>query len=221
MVSMKGKGNRQTYWLLGEDPKFKVRKKQKNENIQDAAPDSNGHLLTARNSSKNQNSSFSTIMRCHSFESPKKLRFACDDNLHKKNCLEVISDGSPCKKTKIESAVEYHNNAWKTSSSSCPCMENMANSTASLTQSQLCMVDRNDKSGLMTNPICHSVPILISQHLSVPNFLAIHTFSAPASPRKPKVTDLNKFSESEEVMPWADSTPLLKVTKPQESETCV
>lgn len=229
LVPMKGKGDRQTYWLMGEDPEFKeLRKERKKDSIQKAAAvqDTNGHLLVARSSLKNRNNPFkSTIPRCLSFESPKKLRFASDENLEKRksssHLLDVISDGSPCKKSRVEHSLDCCSDVWKTSSTSCPCIENLANSAATLAQSQLSMLDRDERRGMTTKSICHSVPMLISHHLSVPNFPIIHTLSAPTSPRKPNVMDLSKFPECEEVMPWADSTPLLKVTKPQDSETGV
>ncbi|KAH0808525.1 hypothetical protein GEV33_014265 [Tenebrio molitor] len=237
IVSMKGKGEQQTYWLLGEDPYFRALRKEEREKrrlkmegkpYKNGQLDSNGHLIITRSSLKNKNSIVrSPIPRCSSFESPKKLRFASGDNLEKKNdsnFLEVISDNSPCKKSAnslIGNSLDCCSEAWKTSSTSCPCIENLANSAATLAQSQLSMLYKEEKIVKLTRPTCYSVPMLCSQQLSVPHCPVIHTISAPTSPRKQDMVDLSKFPECEEVIPWADSTPLLKITKPQDSETCV
>ncbi|XP_015839153.1 guanylate cyclase 32E [Tribolium castaneum] len=229
MVSMKGKGEQQTYWLLGEDPYFRnLRKEERSKRrtkTETKSLNTNGHFIITRSSLKNKNSIVrSPLPRCSSFESPKKLRFASGDNLEKKsdsNFLEVISDNSPCKKSSnslVENSLDCCSEAWKTSSTSCPCIENLANSAATLAQSQLSMLYKDEKNVKLVRPTCYSVPMLCS--LAVPRPV-IHTISAPTSPRKQDLVDLTKFPECEEVIPWADSTPLLKITKPQDSETGV
>lgn len=136
--------------------------------------------------------------------------------------LNVISDNSPCKKSinsLIESSHECCSEAWKTSSTSCPCIENLANSAATLAQSQLSMFCKEEKCLRATKPSYNSVPTLCYR-LSVPPYPTIHTISAPTSPRREDLL-LMRYPECDEILPWADCTPLLKVTKPPDSETCV
>lgn len=230
---MKGKGDQKTYWLVGEDPQYKKMRKEERESrraLLDGRKttqlDSNGHYIITRSSLKNKNSIVkSPIPRCSSFESPKRLRFASGDNLEKKNDvkhLDVISDQSPCKKSAcslIENSLNDCSEQLRTSSTSCPCIENLANSAATLAHSQLSVLCKDEKSHKLSKPSCYSVPMLCSQ-LSLPHFPLIHTLSAPASPRKQDLL-LSKYPECDEVIPWADSAPLLKITKPTDSETCV
>lgn len=236
IVAMKGKGDQKTYWLVGEDPVFQRKRKDAREkrraeadgrNVRTSQLDSNGHYIITRSSLKNKNSIVrSPIPRCSSFESPKRLRFASTGEETEKKpenkLLEVISDNSPCKKSSysyMENSLDCCSEAWKTSSTSCPCIENLANSAATLAQSQLSMFSKDDKSVKLTRPSCYSVPTLCS-HLTVPHYPIIHTISAPTSPRKQDLL-LSKFPECEEVIPWMDSTPLLKITKALDSESCV
>ncbi|CAH0555549.1 unnamed protein product [Brassicogethes aeneus] len=232
VVQMKGKGDQKTYWLIGEDHQYRRMRKEdrdKRRAMLDGRKttqvDSNGHCIITRSSLKNKNSIVkSPLPRCSSFESPKRLRFASGDNLEKKNdiqFLDVIAD-SPCKKSAcslIESSLNDCSEQWKTSSTSCPCIENLANSAATLAHSQLSVLCKDEKSQKLSKPSCYSVPMLCSQ-LSIPHFPLIHTISAPSSPRKKDLL-LSRFPECEEVIPWADSAPLLKITKPLDSESCV
>ncbi|CAH1122713.1 unnamed protein product [Ceutorhynchus assimilis] len=238
LVSMKGKGNQQTYWLLGEDPHFRKIRKELRErrreelrgrNIRTSQPDGNGHYTVTRSSLKNKNSIVkSPIPRCSSFESPKRLRFANGDNLEHRNenkYLEAISDNSPCRKNFEYLASDSLfmtpccNEIWKTASTSCPCIENLANSAALLAQSQLVVMSDDQK---LASPICHSVPTLCCR-LSVPQNVPDHAISAPTSPRRQDVTLLSEYASDvdEGITMWAESTPLLKVTKPQDLESCV
>lgn len=227
IVTMKGKGEQQTYWLVGEDPEFRkkraeTRKLRRSESKtqRNGQLDLNGHCIVTRSSlkNKNNNSTAKVLTRCSSFESPKKLRFASGENLENhgkaKKLLECITDSSPCKKSAnslIESSLECCSEAWKTSSTSCPCIENLANSTATLAQSQLSMFTKDDKHvKLSSKPACSSVPVL-SSNLVVPKCQA-HAISAPPSPRKPDGT-IGKLIECDEVVVWAESAPLLKVSK--------
>ncbi|CAH1154232.1 unnamed protein product [Phaedon cochleariae] len=227
LVPMKGKGDQQTYWLLGEEPHQRLRRKEDRErkriesdgrNIKMAQVDGNGQSVMTRSSLKNKNSIIrSPLPRCSSFESPKRLRFASGDNLEKKNgfALDVISD-SPHKKSAnslTETLHECCSDPWKTSSTSCPCIENLANSAATLAQSQLPIV--TDNFAKFSKPSHNSVPTLC---LCVPSVGRVHT-SAPSSPRK---RDRLLYQECEEAFPCLDCTPLLKITQPPESETsCV
>lgn len=70
-----------------------------------------------------------------------------------------------------------------------------------------------------SKPSHNSVPTLCYR-LSVPPYPIVHTISAPASPRKEDLL-LMRYPECDEIMPWPDCTPLLKVTKPPDSDTCV
>lgn len=231
IVSMKGKGEQQTYWLVGEDPEMRLLRSADRERkratssgkpYKNGQLDCNGHCIVPRSSLKNKNAVKSPIPRCSSFESPKKLRFASGEDLetsdNRTKLLEVITD-SPCKKSAnslTENTTDGCSEALKTSSTSCPCIENLANSTATLAQSQLSMFCREDKTAKITKPI--SFPSL-QTNLNVPR-LPVRTTSAPASPRRDDLI-LNKFPECEEIIPWADSTPLLKITKPEDLETHV
>ena len=88
---MKGKGDQQTYWLVGEDKEMRRRRNEERarKRLQAGAIkstlngqfDSNGHCIVPRSSLKNKNIARNTLARCSSFESPKKLRFASGDNL--------------------------------------------------------------------------------------------------------------------------------------------
>ncbi|XP_030761658.1 guanylate cyclase 32E [Sitophilus oryzae] len=224
LVTMKGKGNQQTYWLLGEDQHFRrirkdLREKRRAELsgkiVRTSHPDSNGHYTVTRSSLKNKNVLKSPLPRCSSLESPKKLRFASVDLQQTQadsQYLESISD-SP---HKIDLSQHCCQDIWRTSSTSCPCIENLANSAAALAQMALLSDDQK-----LAKPICYSVPTLYC-HLSVPSGAPTQTISAPTSPRRQEVALLSKYScDSEDIVTWAESTPLLKITKPQESETCV
>lgn len=206
IVSMKGKGEQQTYWLIGEDPDCRTarnKERAKRRTLQDANNTKNGHLdvnghcIVTRSSLKNKNnSSRSPLPRCSSFESPKKLRFASGENLEthtKVQLLEIIADSSPCKN-------------FTHASSSCPCIENLANSAANLARSVLTRDDR------LIKPICCSVPSLYP-HFGVPFPNAL---SAPASPGRPYDASnvyLSKYADCDDSVLWKESAPLLKVGK--------
>lgn len=208
-VNLKGKGEQRTYWLLGEDQycrQLRTQQRKIRRGIYTDRPQSNGHVITRSSLKTKSNSTRSPIPRCSSFESPKRLRFANPD------LLEVISDDSPSKKT---SCCSDCRNGWKGCSSSCPCIEELSSFTniaPSLTKS--------NRTESYPKTCCSSVPTLYP-HLAVPHQPVIHTLSAPSSPRKPDGyvdSRLAKFPECEEVIPWPDSTPLLKITEPQSYE---
>lgn len=106
LVPMKGKGERLTFWVVGEDP---VMREQRNRErkarragilTNDPLTSSSPTSLVPRSSLKNRSLVKTTYLRCTS-ESPKRLRFASSDQLDKKTRttekLESIIDGSPCK----------------------------------------------------------------------------------------------------------------------------
>lgn len=231
IVSMKGKGEQQTYWLVGEDAEMRTKRSKEREARRNGKPyknglDCNGHCIVPRSSLKSRSSVKSPIARCSSDESPKKLRFASGERLEtvedKSRLLEVITDSSPpCKKsanslTNTETTPDCCSEGFKTSSTSCPCIENLANSTATLAQSQLSMFCKEEKVPKITKPT--SYPSLCS-NLAIP-CLPVKPISAPSSPRKQEPI-LAKFADVDDAIPWADSTPLLKITNPEEVETHV
>ncbi|XP_050310703.1 guanylate cyclase 32E [Anthonomus grandis grandis] len=200
MVDMKGKGRQLTYWLIGEDAHFrKIRKElreiRRGRHMRTLTE--NGHYMITRSSLKSKHVR-SPIPRCSSFESPKRLRFANGGEGEMGQYLEAIVDrSSPCREylgSNLDALFV------KPSSTSCPCIENLANCATSLTQSQLTVLTDDQKQ------CCHSVPTLPRCHLNVPGIIQT-TLSAPVSPRKGE---------------WgAECTPLLKITEAQDVETCV
>lgn len=82
MVSLKGKGEQRTFWLVGEDGQFKKIRQEARERRRAEANGKNmktaqidGHYIITRSSLKNKNSIIrSPIPRCSSLESPKRLR---------------------------------------------------------------------------------------------------------------------------------------------------
>ncbi|XP_035734350.1 guanylate cyclase 32E-like isoform X1 [Vespa mandarinia] len=146
VVSMKGKGDRLTYWLIGEDPVSREERWKERTNRKNAT---NGKCtntidpLVPRSSLKNKSLMSSTFMRCSS-ESPKRLRFASSDQLDQKcirtsNQLESIVDNSPCKpklsSSSLMKAACIEN--WRSSSNSCPCVEKLCESQSDLLQHPL------------------------------------------------------------------------------------
>ncbi|XP_066906128.1 guanylate cyclase 32E [Halyomorpha halys] len=95
LIRMKGKGEVKTYFLIGEDPIWRDRRRH-------------GLQRGIRSSLKTK------IPRAASFESPKRLRFAANHVDSKR--LEVIAD-SPVKKSSLEV------NRCEHLSVSCPCIE--------------------------------------------------------------------------------------------------
>lgn len=129
LVSMKGKGERLTYWLIGEDPILREERSRERESRR------NGHEarrnpLIPRSSLKNKSLVRSTFMRCSS-ESPKRLRFASSDQLNQKCAngqLESIIDNSPRKPNTSRGAGARDScvaDNWRSSSNSCPCVEKL------------------------------------------------------------------------------------------------
>ncbi|XP_076654351.1 guanylate cyclase 32E [Halictus rubicundus] len=134
LVSMKGKGERLTYWLIGEDPILREERNSERDNRRCGRK--SGNPLIPRSSLKNKSLVRSTFVRCSS-ESPKRLRFASSDQLDQKcsranSQLESIVDNSPCK-PKMSCAIRSScMESWRSSSNSCPCVEKLCDQDAQL-----------------------------------------------------------------------------------------
>ncbi|XP_033327038.1 guanylate cyclase 32E isoform X2 [Megalopta genalis] len=135
LVSMKGKGDRLTYWLIGEDPVLREERNSKRDGRRGGCRKT-GNPLIPRSSLKNKSLVRSTFVRCSS-ESPKRLRFASSDQLDQKcsranSQLESIADNSPCK-PKMSCAIRSScMESWRSSSNSCPCVEKLCEQDARL-----------------------------------------------------------------------------------------
>ncbi|KAG8295478.1 hypothetical protein J6590_079641 [Homalodisca vitripennis] len=111
IVGMKGKGDVLTYWLVGEEHEFQLRRTEEREKRR-VELSSRHSTKRGKSSLRNRNlaltpSSRSHLSRCISLESPKKLRFASNHALEiskpyqrcsKYPLLEVIKDNSPSKR---------------------------------------------------------------------------------------------------------------------------
>jgi hypothetical protein len=109
LVPMKGKGERLTFWLIGEDPVMRdVRNRERLARRADLPPGpesiARAELPAPRSSLKNKSLVRTTYLRCSS-ESPKRLRFASSDHLDQATKgsrvgdagkPESVVDGSPC-----------------------------------------------------------------------------------------------------------------------------
>ncbi|KAG8315277.1 hypothetical protein J6590_074375 [Homalodisca vitripennis] len=151
IVGMKGKGDVLTYWLVGEEHEFQLRRTEEREKRRvelssrhstkrgKSQQDSNGCMGGApRSSLKNRNlaltpSPRSHLSRCASLESPKKLRFASNHALEfskpyqrcsKDPLLEVIKDNSPSKRNLCGVNESTETFCVNHLSASCPCIEN-------------------------------------------------------------------------------------------------
>ncbi|XP_032675177.1 guanylate cyclase 32E isoform X2 [Odontomachus brunneus] len=222
VVSMKGKGDRLTYWLIGEDPilrsqrsKERANKRSKKNSVTDP--------LVPRSSLKNKSLVRSTFMRCSS-ESPKRLRFASSDQLDQKSSrvnsqLESIVDNSPCK-TKISCAIRSScMESWRSSSNSCPCVEKLCcdqEAQPELLQHEL-PADIKNAPLLRTNLIFSNEPCLPrtgtkSLRFGTPGLLQITCRSAPSSPRHSTMvlnSQKRAAQSNEEIDGWDVMTPLI------------
>ncbi|KAL0109405.1 hypothetical protein PUN28_014464 [Cardiocondyla obscurior] len=227
MVSMKGKGERLTYWLIGEDPILHRKRskerasKRSNDNKKISMPDP----LAPRSSLKNKSlvrSSASAFMRCSS-ESPKRLRFASSDQLDQKcstvSQLESIVDNNPCK-TKVSCILRSScMESWRSSSNSCPCVEKLYDQE---TQPELMEhespLDTKKVPLLRTNLLfgndsCLMRPGAKSFRFGTPGILQITCCkSAPTSPKhSTAMLNAQKRSaqSSEEIDGWSTMMPLI------------
>lgn len=223
VVSMKGKGERLTYWLIGEDPilrseRSKERASKRNSSKKNSVTDP----LVPRSSLKNKSLVRSTFMRCSS-ESPKRLRFASSDQLDQKSSrvnsqLESIVDNSPCK-SKASCAIRSScMESWRSSSNSCPCVEKLCDQEAQpeLLQHEL-PADIKNAPLLRTNLIFSNEPCLPragtkSLRFGTPGLLQITCRSAPSSPKhSTMVLNAQKRAaqSNEEIDGWNVMTPLI------------
>lgn len=222
VISMKGKGERLTYWLIGEDPI--LRSKRNKERVSKRSGSSKKTSVTdssiPRSSLKNKSLVRSTFMRCSS-ESPKRLRFASSDQLDQKSSransqLESIVDNSPCK---ISCATRLScMESWRSSSNSCPCVEKLCDQEA---QPKLIehTLPLNIKNAPMqqTNLIIGNESCLLRTGtknflFGTPGILQVACRSAPSSPRH-STTVLNAqkraAQSNEEIDGWDAITPLI------------
>ncbi|XP_014478817.1 PREDICTED: guanylate cyclase 32E isoform X2 [Dinoponera quadriceps] len=224
VVSMKGKGERLTYWLIGEDPILRSeRSKERTSKRNSSKKNSVTDPLVPRSSLKNKSLVRSTFMRCSS-ESPKRLRFASSDQLDQKSSrvnsqLESIVDNSPCK-TKTSCAIRSScMESWRSSSNSCPCVEKLCDQEAQpeLLQHKL-PSDIKNAPLLRTNLIFGNESCLPragtgkSLRFGTPGLLQVTCRSAPSSPRH-STTVLNAqkraAQSNEEIDGWDAMTPLI------------
>ncbi|XP_070160139.1 guanylate cyclase 32E [Polyergus mexicanus] len=224
VISIKGKGERLTYWLIGEDlilrnKRSKTRASKRNgdsKKINVVDP------LIPRSSLKNKSLVRSTFTRCSS-ESPKRLRFASSDQLDHKSSrvnsqLESIIDNSPCK-TKVSCALRSScMESWRSSSNSCPCVEKLCDQEIQpkLVEHEL-PSDIKNVPLLRTNLIFGNESCLLragtkSFRFGTPGILQITCRSAPSSPRH-STTVLNAqkraAQSNEEIDGWDAITPLI------------
>jgi len=222
---MKGKGERLTYWLIGEDPLLRSKRSMERASKRDATNKKADVIdpLVPRSSLKNKSLVRSTFTRCSS-ESPKRLRFASSDQLDQKiarasNQLESIVDNSPCK-TKVSCAMRSScMESWRSSSNSCPCVEKLCDQE---TRPEL--VERALPSDAGNVPLLRTNLFLGNESLCLPRIaskgfrfgtsgiLQITCRSAPSSPRH-SATVLNAqkraAQSNEEIDGWDAMTPLV------------
>lgn len=223
VVSMKGKGERLTYWLIGEDPILRSERSKERASKRNSSSKKNRATdpLIPRSSLKNKSLVRSTFMRCSS-ESPKRLRFASSDQLDQKSSrvnsqLESIVDNSPCK-TKASCATRSScMENWRSSSNSCPCVEKLCDQEAppELLPHQLPLPDIKNAPLLCTNLIFGNemcLPRAKGLRFGPPGLLQVTCRSAPSSPRH-SATVLNArkraAQSNEEIDGWDAMTPLI------------
>lgn len=226
-VSMKGKGERLTYWLISEDLILRNERSKKraskrngfNEKINVIDP------LVPRSSLKNKSLVRTTFIRCSS-ESPKRLRFASSDQLDQKssrvnNHLESIVDNSPCK-TKNSCAMRSScMESWRSSSNSCPCVEKLCDQEV-----QIKLMDDESPSNIKNVPLLRTNLIfgdescfpragtksLRSRGLGTQSILQINYRSAPNSPKHSTIVlnaQKRAAQSNEEIDGWDVMAPLI------------
>lgn len=218
---MKGKGERLTYWLIGEDPilRNKRNKERASKRSDDNKRTSVADSLVPRSSLKNKTLVRSTFTRCSS-ESPKRLRFASSDQLDQKGSrvsqLESIVDNSPCK-TKVSCLLRSScMESWRSSSNSCPCVEKLCDQETELVKHEL-PSDIKNVPLLQTNLIfgnesCLLRPGAKSFRFGTPGILQITCRSAPSSPKHSTImlnAQKRAAQSNEEIDGWDAMTPLI------------
>ncbi|XP_024942197.1 guanylate cyclase 32E [Cephus cinctus] len=218
IVSMKGKGDRTTYWLIGEDPVLREKRTQDRiarrtdpqKKLSAADP------LVPRSSLKNKSLTRTTFLRCSS-ESPKRLRFASSDHLDQKSSqsgspLESIADNSPCKGKLTSSGKINSIDATRTSSNSCPCVEKLCDLVPGSKSSHL-QIDVPDDD---ENHLAATAPIL-QESMKMRNLKwrqfngQVICRSAPSSPRHSSLmlNATRRSAQSTEDIDGWDVTPLI------------
>lgn len=222
LVSMKGKGERLTYWLIGEDPILREERSRERENRRNGYARNNSNPLIPRSSLKNKSLVRSTFMRCSS-ESPKRLRFASSDQLNQKcsganSQLESIVDNSPCKPKRSCATRPSCVDNWRSSSNSCPCVEKLCEQETQIDVKDLTR-HRSDanNSPLRSNWTIGNEPYF--PRAGVKNFrlgpagIAQTTCrSAPSSPRHSTLIlncQKRAAQSNEEIDGWDATTPLI------------
>ncbi|XP_076232200.1 guanylate cyclase 32E isoform X1 [Calliopsis andreniformis] len=226
LVSMKGKGERLTYWLIGEDPMLREERTMERETRRNGSTKKHSatNPLIPRSSLKNKSLVRSTFMRCSS-ESPKRLRFASSDQLDQKcsrvnSQLEAIVDNSPCK-PKISCAMRSScMESWRSSSNSCPCVEKLGEQETQidmkdLAQSRLQPDSKNAQ--LRNNWTIGSESYFPGGgaknfRLGSPGIVQTTCRSAPSSPRHSTLIlncQKRAVQSSEEIDGWDATTPLI------------
>lgn len=225
IVSMKGKGERLTYWLIGEDPILRSKRNKERISKQNDCRKKTSVTDSSipRSSLKNKSLVRSTFIRCSS-ESPKRLRFASSDQLDQKSSrvnsqLESIVDNSPCK-TKISCAIRSScMESWRSSSNSCPCVEKLCDQE---TQPEL--MEREHTLPLNKNAPTQQTNLIIDNEscllrngtknfrFDTPEIQQVACRSVPNSPRH-STTMLNAqkraAQSNEEIDGWDAITPLI------------
>nr|CAD7415295.1 unnamed protein product [Timema cristinae] len=213
MVQMKGKGDKLTFWLIGEEPDKRSRRSM--ERALRRAEAAGEALWRGAPAS----------------ESPKKLRFASGDllELHQyQRCsrdplLEVIVDGSPNRKTSSSGHLDVcplpeGRRGIRKNSSSCPCIEDLSEVASSTVDDARCR-EMLPSSGL-SEDWNKSEPMLFfdgGNHLKVISYDDVlkSSRSAPVSPGRVSLTlDLGTASgvregEHEDVCDDSADTPLI------------
>ena len=220
---MKGKGDRLTYWLIGEDPSLKEERSRERESRRSGDPvgmKKSQDPLVPRSSLKNKSLTRTTFLRCSS-ESPKRLRFASSDQLDQKGTrdgkiLESIVDNSPCKGKGVCSARNNCMGSTRSSSNSCPCVEKLCDSES---PEQEC----REKANVQENsPLIFGTDSCVVRsgskcfRFGAPGIFQVVCRSAPSSPHHSStLLDLrNKrgAQSNEEIDAWDASTPLIGST---------
>lgn len=223
VVSMKGKGERLTYWLIGEDAILcsKRSKERASKRNCDSKKISTVDSLVPRSSLKNKSLIRSTFMRCSS-ESPKRLRFASSDQLDQKGSrvsqLESIVDNSPCK-TKVSCMLRSScMESWRSSSNSCPCVEKLCDQETqpelieNKLSSNIKNVPLNQTNLIFGNEPCLLQPGAKSFRFGTPGILQITCKSAPSSPKHSTVmlnAQKRAAQSNEEIDGWDAMMPLI------------
>nr|XP_031850372.1 guanylate cyclase 32E [Nomia melanderi] len=229
LVSMKGKGERLTYWLIGEDPALREERNVERENRRSGCSKKNSttNPLIPRSSLKNKSLARSTFVRCSS-ESPKRLRFASSDQLDQKcsrtnSQLESIVDNSPCKPNVSCAMRSSCVESWRSSSNSCPCVEKLCDQDAQLYAKETRRAQaeaRNARNNWTIGSECYfprssgggSGVGLMNFRLGSPGIAQTTCRSAPSSPRHSTLIlncQKREAQSNEEIDGWDAAAPLI------------